>query len=133
MLCYYYSIYQNGGFIMICYTIRKGVFGGYDVIKIEQARKYAKKYRNKVATFRKFQKAVDYARLLSVLNDVPLMKKFDFTEKEKRAIKDIAEMIPSFYCSVGMFLENVATCGVAEFVEKINAEMPYNEIINHYI
>lgn len=118
---------------MICYTIREGVFGGYDVIKIEQARKYAKKYINKVARFRKFQNAVDYARLLSVLNDVPLKEKFDFTENEKKAIKGIAEMIPSFYCSAEMFFTNVVTCGIAEFVEKINAEMSYNAIINCYI
>ena len=108
------------------------ILGGYDVVYVT-GRKIKGKYRQHVATFRKFQNAVDYARLLSVLNDLPLMKKFDFTEKEKKAIKGIAEMIPSFYCSAEMFFTNVVTCGIAEFVEKINAEMPYNDIINCYI
>lgn len=106
--------------------------GSYDVVYVTSS-KINGKYRKKVATFRKFQNAVDYARLLSVLNDIPLKEKFDFTEKEKKAIKGIAGMIPSFYCSVEMFLERVATCGVSEFVEKINAEMPYNAIITCYI
>lgn len=108
------------------------ILGGYDVVYVT-SRKINGKYRQKVATFRKFQNAVDYARLLSILNDVPLKEKFDFTDTEKKAIKGIAEMIPNFYCSAEMFFTNVVTCGIAEFLGKINAEMPYNDIINCYI
>lgn len=108
------------------------ILGGYDVMYVT-SRRINGKYREKVANFSNFQNAVDYARLLSVLNDMPLMKKFDFTDTEKKAIKCIAEMLPTFYCSAELFFENVVTCGIAEFVEKINAEMPYNEIINYYI
>ena len=52
--------------------------GSYDVVYVTSS-KINGKYRKTVATFRKFQHAVDYARLLSVLNDIPLKEKFDFT------------------------------------------------------
>jgi hypothetical protein len=116
------------------YIIRENdLFGGYDIFAIYQAKPRARKQETRVARGLKRQDAIDYARLLSVAEDLPIKKQFDFTEEEKQAILKIRDLAYEYCCSWPLFIENVLQDGLQEMLNKIHNNQSIKDIVNSYI